>query len=332
LDNLTHTLAGVMLARAGLGRLTPKGTSLILVASNIPDIDVIAGLWGADVYLEHHRGFTHSLLGLPVMVLLTVGLFVVLFRRSIRTGPAVLLATVGLLVHIAFDWTNVYGIRLLTPLNETWYRLDITAVIDLWIWLVLIPAFLWPLLARLVSSEIGAKPSSGQGMAFAALLFLLAYNGARYAAHTRAEEILDARLHEGRPPVRVAALPSFTNPLAWTGLIEIEDAYLVNQVDLWRTYDPAAARTFYKPPAQEWIERARETPAFRRFLGFSQFPLWRVTTMPEPEGARRVECLDLRFGVPGEGRFTAVAIFNPDGRLDRARFEFGAPRPGAGFR
>ena len=323
MDNLTHSLVGVMLARTGLARLTSKGTALLVLSANSPDIDIVSRLAGSDVYLQHHRGFTHSFFGLPLMAVVCALVFVLLFRKSVRFAPALFLASLGVLSHILMDWATMYGIRLLTPLRNTWYRLDILPVIDLWLWVVLMAGFLWPLLARLVSAEIGAPRTTGQGAAFVVLLFVLAWSGLRYASHERAIEILNSYLHAGRTPVRVAAFPSFTNPAAWLGLVESTDAFFVNRVEVWKPYDPSTARILYKSNEGQWIERARSAAPVRRFLDFSQFPLWRVERPPEPEGARIVECVDLRFGLPGEGRFTAIAIFDAEGRLERSWFQFG---------
>src|ERR1700733_9361787 len=62
MDNITHTLTGLMLARAGLGRTTPRGGSLMMMlAANAPDLDVFLGLPGGLAYMEYHRGYAHSL-------------------------------------------------------------------------------------------------------------------------------------------------------------------------------------------------------------------------------------------------------------------------------
>src|SRR5579871_3251182 len=74
MDNITHTLTGLMMARAGLARKGERGATLvILLAANAPDIDVVvAGLPGGLRYLEYHRGYTHALLMAPVMALLAL--------------------------------------------------------------------------------------------------------------------------------------------------------------------------------------------------------------------------------------------------------------------
>ena len=44
MENLAHTLVGAALARAGLDRLSPLAMSTALLAANLPDIDVVAGV------------------------------------------------------------------------------------------------------------------------------------------------------------------------------------------------------------------------------------------------------------------------------------------------
>jgi inner membrane protein len=74
MDNLTHTLTGVLLARAGLNRVAPRATLTLVLAVNAPDIDVVARWRGSLAYLHYHRGPTHSLAALPVLAAL-VALF-----------------------------------------------------------------------------------------------------------------------------------------------------------------------------------------------------------------------------------------------------------------
>ena len=70
MDNLTHTMTGVVLSRAGLHRVAPRATLTLLLAVNAPDIDTLP-FWGRPLsYLRYHRGYTHALVGLPVVAAL----------------------------------------------------------------------------------------------------------------------------------------------------------------------------------------------------------------------------------------------------------------------
>jgi inner membrane protein len=314
-----------MLSRAGLGRLSPGALAVIVLAANVPDIDVVSALGGSAAYLEHHRGPTHSLLFAPVVAILPVLAVWPFHRGRLRWVWAWMASLMGVLSHLAMDWTNVYGTRLLTPYTERWYRLDITSVIDVWIWIVLAGCTLWPILARMVAGEIGARSRSGPGAAWFGLAVILCYEGGRFLLHQRAVETLEARLHEGRVPRRVAAFPTLANPLRWRGLAELDNAYVMYDLNLARPFDPDAGQVFYKADFSPQLEAARETEAFRAFFLFSQFPIWRVIPVAEPEGGMEVQANDLRFGLPGEGRFSARCILDSRNRLVDASFQFRPP-------
>src|SRR4051794_19436447 len=75
MENLTHSLVGLAAAKAGLERLSPGATVLCVVAANAPDADVVTTWWGKWVYLHHHRGITHSIIGALALALLLPLLF-----------------------------------------------------------------------------------------------------------------------------------------------------------------------------------------------------------------------------------------------------------------
>ena len=66
MDNLTHTLFALTLARTALGRAGRGTTAALVIASNAPDLDIVTTAGGAVSYLRWHRGPTHGPLGLLV--------------------------------------------------------------------------------------------------------------------------------------------------------------------------------------------------------------------------------------------------------------------------
>ena len=83
MDNVTHSLTGFALARAGLDRWCPRATLLLLLSANAPDCDILALTRGQLAYLEAHRGYTHSLLLMPIMALLCVLVTAALYREKL---------------------------------------------------------------------------------------------------------------------------------------------------------------------------------------------------------------------------------------------------------
>lgn len=327
MDNLTHTLTAVMLSRAGFNRWCPKAGPLLILSSNFPDIDVVWALAGSLTYLEQHRGFTHALASIPAMALFLVLTVRLVGRKPIPWMRGVTTASAGLICHQLMDWTNVYGIRLLLPFSDRWLRLDITNVIDVWIWLALILAIVGPFLVGLVNTEIGAKPGSGRGAAVSALVFLLSYDIGRLILHERAVNTLNSHLYQGELPRRVAAFPHFANPLEWIGLVEGSGWVEIHRINLLQAFDPTGGRIYFAPSAFQAVEAARRTLTFRRYLRFAQFPFYRVTPLDEPQGALRVEALDLRFGDPSAPRFVATAIVDSSLRVLEESYSFGPFRP-----
>src|SRR5437867_4479177 len=134
MDNLTHTLLGVMLSRAGLNRLTPRATLTMVLAANAPDIDVIAWAWGPLTYLRNHRGLTHAAISVPLMAALVTGLVGLTLRRKDgkRAWMRTYLATlIGVVSHPLLDLTNTYGIRPWLPYSPKWHSWDIFPIVDL---------------------------------------------------------------------------------------------------------------------------------------------------------------------------------------------------------
>jgi len=179
MDNITHSLVGLVAAKAGLERVSPYATAVCVLAANGPDADIIATLGGQWFYLEHHRGITHSIVGtLALAVLIPFVFWAVerLFARARgRTGGArlggLLLASLLLSVsHPLLDWTNNYGVRPWLPWDESWVYGDLVFIIDPWLWLSLGgAAFLltatknwrvavWALLALAVTAAIFILP------------------------------------------------------------------------------------------------------------------------------------------------------------------------------
>jgi inner membrane protein len=316
MDNLTHSLVGVMLSRAGLSKAVPRASLLLLMAANAPDIDVVSAVGGAGTYFEHHRGITHALIAMPAVAFLPVLVMRWVFRKPAPWLRAWIVSLIGIASHLALDYTNAYGIRLWLPFSDAWPALDITSVVDVWIWAVLLLAMSAPAISRLVSLEIGARKTTGQGWAIFALLFVLMYDTGRYFLHQRAIEVQRGRVYEGAPPHRVLAFPLYVNPFSWRGYVETDQFWAVHSVNLAQEFDPTSGRLFYKPDASPAIEAARATPVFRHFLKFSKAPLCRSGPADDPANYTEVECRDLRFG------FAVTALISESKSVDRAWFHF----------
>lgn len=317
MDNVTHTLTGLALSRAGLDRWYSRAPLLLMLAANIPDSDILAATGGSFNYFQYHRGITHAIAMAPVMALLPA-LFVCAINRSMRGWKAAyVLSFIGVASHLLLDWTNAYGVRYFLPFSSQWFRLDLNSLIDLWIWGVLFLAAVGPLVARLVSAEIGAKAGPGRGLAIFALAFFLIYDSGKYFVHQRAVDTLNSRIYQGGPPIRVGAFPiSAGNPFLWSGWIERPELVMHFSMNLLDDFDPTAGTILYKPQPGPAIMAARQAFTVRKFLEFAQFPLWRVIPVADPEGGHRVDVSDWRFS------FTAGATVDASNHVISSSFHF----------
>jgi inner membrane protein len=329
LDNLTHSLVGLFLARAGCKHLTPRGTAIMVVAANAPDFDAVSWFFGGATYIHYHRNLTHSLIAMPLMALLSVALVRLLGRRKVRWLPAFCIALLAVISHIILDLTNVYGVRLLLPFSGRWFHWDLTPVVDVTIWAVLLLGVAAPALGRLVGSEIGERRegAGNAGWAVTALFLLASYDYGRSVAHDRAVAAVDSHTYNGLAPRRSGAFPS-ANPLVWTGVVELSNAFVEAPVDLRTVFRPSSgAETFYKARRTVAVEAALHAFVFQRLLEFVQWPLWVVEPTDEIEHGTRVTLLDLRFGTPQQAGFAATALVDDRNQVVESRFGFGSLRP-----
>jgi inner membrane protein len=315
MDNLTHSLTGLMLSRAGLNRWYPRATLVLVIAANIPDIDIVTIAGGPLYYFEHHRGITHSIAALPVMALLPVLLACAIGRTMRGWTAAWAISMAGVASHLLLDWTNTYGIRLLLPFSSEWFHLDLINLFDLLVWAVLLLGCVAPMIGKLVSGEMGAQSGPGRGLAIFALSFFLAYDFGRFLSHQRAVEILNSRVYRGGPPLRAAAFPAgAVNPLEWQGWIERPEFVMHFEVNVLKEFDPIAGTVIFKPAPSPAIEAARQASPVAVFLKFAQYPLWSVR--PLDSGEHEVQVRDWRFP------FGAQALMDSSNRVVSSSFHY----------
>src|SRR5262249_3716295 len=220
LEPITHVLTGACMGRAGFNRKTALATATITLAAEAPDIDVFGRLRGAVFGFAHHRGFTHSFLGLFVVSALVIavmyGIWGLMGRRSQdpnlqpRWGLLFVLAYLGGLSHILLDFTNNYGVRPLWPFSEQWYSWDIVFIVEPLLLIVLMLGLVVPGLVSLINEEIGArqKGPKGRWAARGALLAVVLVWTVRDFEHRRAVNALEARTYQDANPLRVSAYPT----------------------------------------------------------------------------------------------------------------------------
>src|SRR5687767_11733499 len=120
MDNICHTLAGAAFGEAGLKQRTRYGNATLMIASNLPDVDVLVFLTDTSGFV-FRRGWTHGLVAQAVMPVALAGLVWGIGQlvprradaRPLHFGWLVLLSSVGVISHVFLDYLNNYGVRAL---------------------------------------------------------------------------------------------------------------------------------------------------------------------------------------------------------------------------
>ena len=339
MDNVTHTLVAATLARTTLSRAGRGTTAALVLASNAPDIDIVAVAGGSLKYLEWHRGMTHGPLGIVGLGIATAGLVWIGRRAYDRWqapahsapdasfGVLVALSILGVFVHVLMDLPTSYGTRVLSPFDWRWFGADWMPIVDIYLLMVL------------VASLFGRATAAQAQLKATIVLVLIAANyGLRAATHRQAIDlaprlfgptlpelcdppqpmtVIDTwpRRSPPSPPapgrrclVEIAAMPSFISPFRWRIIAQMSNAYEIHDIDLlnkeftdteFSSEAPWRLTLRYPNVWTPAVQQAAATRLGRTFLGFSRFPAAR--TAVDSRGITTVRFTDVRFagGVTG---------------------------------
>jgi inner membrane protein len=301
LEPVTHFLTGACLGRAGFNRNTALATLTLTLAAEAPDLDVLSRLRGPAFGFAHHRGFTHSFLGVPLDAAVVVGFVYLIWRirgRKIkdpnlppRWGLLFLYACLAGLSHILLDFTNNYGVRPFWPFSEKWYSWDIVFIFEPIMFTCLLLGLIAPALFSLIDKEIGVRPRGPRGRlaAILALIAVVLLWTVRDYEHRRAVNALEARTYNGADPVRASAYPGLADPFRWYGVVETSNFFVLAPVDsLGPEVNPGLAeedklQILYKPEETPITLAAKRSYLGRVYLDWAQYPITQTETLGSPE-------------------------------------------------
>ena len=333
MDPFTHLMTGACLARAGFNRKAAYAAAAMTVAAELPDIDTLWSAAGPVAAFQHHRGWTHTFLGLPFEAAAVVTAVWLWHRwRTSKTAAAptpkgaapvrwpllYIFVLIALLSHLALDWTNNYGLRPFFPFNPRWYAGSIVFIVEPVMLVMLLTALIAPSLFGLIGSEVGAKRARfrGRGWAIAALLGIAIFWSWRWVEKQKALTLVMEEDPGGQEMLRLTVNPYPITPYKWHAVVESPTLYQLATVDTLRgsvTAEPADP--LYKPPTTMAPLIAKRSSARRSFrLDWSQyFPLrrrsphqHRIPRRPGPHHSHLQKDLRFLYDVPFlKGRQTA---------------------------
>lgn len=301
MDNICHTLVGAAFGEAGLKRQTRLGSATLMIAANLPDVDVL--VFASDLpAVAFRRGWTHGILAqtlLPIaLTAAMIGVARVFPSRAddqpVRTRGLLLLSYVGVLSHVALDLLNNYGVRLLMPFSNRWFYGDAVFIVDPWLWLIL-GVGIW--LARGRGITIAAQHALTLAVVYIAAMCM----NARIARNVVLDEW---RATRGGDPVSLMAGPVPVTPFRRQVIVDGGLDYETGTLDMVSrrlTFDAV----ILKNDTDSRVSRAREAPHIRAFLVWSRFPVW---TIEETSDGTRVSVTDLRFAGRGAPFVQSVVI------------------------
>jgi len=283
MEPVTHILTGAVLARTGFNRKAAYATVAMLIAAELPDIDVLWSFGGPLTGFMHHRGITHTFVALPFEAALVTAAFWAV--HSLRKRPNtkasfsaawLFLGTlVALLSHLLLDWTNNYGLRPFFPFNPRWYAGSFIFIFEPVLFAILVLALLGPWLFGLIDTEVGERRRlfRGQPTAFVALFAIAGLYLLRYVQRDKADMLAQQNAPDGT--TRVFASPYPGNPFKWHVVADTPALYQLSTVDTWSGTDsnPEPGDTLVKPPETLPLLAAKRTELARVYLDWSMFPV-----------------------------------------------------------
>jgi inner membrane protein len=338
------------MGRSGFNRKTALATLTMTLAAEAADLDVLWAVKGSIAAFEHHRGMTHTFVGIPFVAAATVGfVYLICQWRSadgrpyilrsslpIRWGCLYWLALLAALSHILLDYTTAYGIRMFAPFDWRWYSWDIVFIIEPLILVALIAGLTLPFLFGLVNEEIGARTAGprGRGWAIFGLLCMVLVWGFRDYQHRRALNAMGALLYQGAVPVKYAAYPYWINPFRWHGVVETEAFFQTVPVDSMtpEVDQQQQAHTYFKPEETPTTQAAKASYLGRVFLDWAVFPITQTEPMQGDFKGYLVRFQDLRFDYPdarGRGTLGAWVLLGPDLRVQEEGMNSRKPSVGS---
>src|SRR5262245_56779028 len=143
-----------------------------VLANNAPDLDSLyAGALSEPIgSLLHHRGHTHTLLLSPLFAALSVGATLAVgkirrFRFDAReTAFLSALSLLGVVIHIALDALNNYGVHPFWPFYDGWFYGDSIFIVEPWLWAALVPPLIFLVPPRWLKTSRATVVLLGVGM------------------------------------------------------------------------------------------------------------------------------------------------------------------------
>jgi len=327
MDAFTHSLAGVVIARAAFEPSLGKWGIITGVAVAIlPDVDFLLKFVNKQLYIKYHRSFANSIFFLIPLSLFWGCLFN--WFSGLHNFPAFAGLTFTVLCsHIFFDTLNPFGTMIFAPFSNYRFSFDLVYIVDL----IFTSLLLFPLIASYI------WPSYSRFICFAGLASIFLYIGFRFINHTRARQHNQQYIEANQlKAANFASLPTHFSPFRWYNLIETKDYIYKSGVNTSNRHSRHGddkngddknrdykiwPKISYQDPGESstWIQKALDLPEVKTYLWFARFPVMKYHGFIQ--NTHRIAFYDHRFeGYKGKLPFVYVVDFYSDGQLSSQYF------------
>ncbi|MFH0889220.1 MAG: metal-dependent hydrolase [Planctomycetota bacterium] len=343
MDSITHGLSGIVVSSLGIRQKFGIPGMLVFTAVTLfPDIDFLFNIISRSIYVRFHRGFTHSLIYLPLFALF-LSLIFYLLVKDIGFKNLYIICFVGLLVHILLDLLNSYGTPVLLPFSPKQYSFNLDIIIDAFVFI--------PLIAGVIIMWL--LPSYQKSAGLIVLAFIIIGVLFRFSQKERAAGLMSKIEPASKASMIPSGMGTIFNPFVWCSIIphaplertqsgdkDISDKLkhnaklsnglrssenLLLQQTGYSTYNintlsgKVGEKSVIFYPRDEIAKFIPMSKAIRDFLNWSRFPFGRIENTPE---GVNVKLSDLRFQYGPKERFMLSVRFGKDNQLISERFGF----------
>ncbi len=297
MDIVTHAAMGIILA-APLADSHPVAAACFAMGSALPDLDVLARVFGKRAFLRWHQTYTHSL---PLIAL--TGAFAWLAAPWFGVGDAWAAPALaaGMTLHVLLDVTNTYGITLWAPFSRARRSLEWVFFVDAFVLVVTVLAL------TLVLRALAA----GASLIAVSLSYAVAMT-----AYWSIKAVLRHRASRLAPTTTVSLVPSALVPWRFLGCARVDDVVTMFEINACTGRLRHESRVTILDgrhdallAAQPEVRSMRElTPAYHA-----------VGEMPGDAGTRII-CRDLRTRNFGGHFGTLTMDVTRDGRVQERHF------------
>lgn len=313
MDPVTHITSGILGRRVFHGYYNERHIMLFcIIAAVLPDIDNIAGFFGPELYLIHHRGATHSIAAGIFLAFILVFVFR-LFIKSFDVKKGFVTSLSIIYLHIFLDLITSYGTQMFFPFTNRRYSIESVFIVD--------PLYTFVLVIIIVIQALNKKRKDL--ILIAGVIWIFLYPAVNLGIKAYLEKEISVKLGtKNEKLIKVHLSPDIFTPFCWKVIIEREKTYDFGGISLLGRKQLFFLGRHEKADEKMFSEFGKEASIFNTYSWFAVYPVVERTISGENS---MVTFGDLRFSSTsgfmarmnrsGRNPFSLTAVLDRNGRF-----------------